>query len=492
MTADMPQDDLILRNARLIDGSGAPSIEGDLAIRDGRITAIGQIGERRAAREIDLRGRALAPGFIDVHTHDDGALLQADGMVPKISQGVTTVIAGNCGISIAPLSIEGTPPPPFTLVGGPGSFRFARFADYVAALEGAGIATNAALLCGHTTLRQSVLADTRLPATPAETEAMAVLLDVAMAEGAFGLSSGLDYPPAVGSSTDEVIALARIAAARGGPYVTHTRNYFETMDEALEEAIDIAGAAGGRLVISHHQCTGAMNHGKAVPSLARIDRAREEIEIGMDVYPYAASSTVLRLERCDTGLRILVTWSDPHPEMARRELADIAREWGVSEREAGIRLLPAGAVYFQLDEGDVQAILRHPRTMIGSDGLPHDVHPHPRLWGTFPRVLGHYARDLGLMPLEEAVRRMTGLPAEEFGMTDRGLLRVGHAADLVVFDPATVIDLATFEDPDTPARGIEEVFVNGTLVWTGGAATAARPGRVLRPEAPDGSRQRLS
>ncbi|MDR0808696.1 MAG: hypothetical protein LBE86_06160 [Gemmobacter sp.] len=173
------------------------------------------------------------------------------------------------------------------------------------------------------------------------------------------------------------------------------------MDEALEEAIEIAEHARGKLVISHHHCTRRTNFGKSRPSLARIDEARRRIDIGMDVYPYAASSTVLRLERCDIGIRILIAWSDPHPERANRELPDIVRKWGCTEREAGERLLPAGTVYFQLDEGDVRNILRHPRTMAGSDGLPHDRHPHPCLWGTFPRVLGHYVREVGLFSPEE-------------------------------------------------------------------------------------------
>ena len=476
----MPYD-LIIRHATLISGDGSERFMADIAIVGDRIAVIGRLDDAQGPQEIDAAGKIVAPGFIDVHTHDDGALLAPHGMDPKISQGVTTVIAGNCGVSLAPLLLDKSPPPPFTLVGGQENFRFDRFADYVAELRRRGIATNAALLVGHTTLRQRVMPVTDRPANEAETALMQEAVAQAMAEGAFGLSTGLDYPPAVNSSTEEVKALAATAASLGGPYVTHTRNYFEAMDEAIEEAIDIAGHAGGKLVISHHQCTGRANFGKSHPSLQRIDRARQTMDIGMDVYPYAASSTVLRLERCDTGLKILVTWSDPHPEMARRELSDIAREWNCSEREAGQRLLPAGAVYFQLDETDVRTIIAHPRTMIGSDGLPHDFHPHPRLWGTFPRVLGHYARDVGLFSLEEAVFRMTGLPAREFGIQQRGLLAEGNFADLVIFDPETVIDTATFEEPRQPAAGIEHVLVNGVSVWRDGKATGALPGAVLRP-----------
>ncbi|MFK0691071.1 amidohydrolase family protein [Mesorhizobium sp. IMUNJ 23033] len=478
----MPYD-LVIRHATLISGDGSGRFVADIAISGDRIAAIGGLSDARGVQEIDGTGKIVAPGFIDVHTHDDCALLAPQGMDPKISQGVTTVIAGNCGISLAPLLLDSAPPPPFTLVGGQENFRFDRFADYVAELRQRGIATNAALLVGHTTLRQRVMPVTDRAADEAETALMQDAVAQAMAEGAFGLSTGLDYPPAVKSSTEEVKALAATAASLGGPYVTHTRNYFEAMDEAIEEAIDIADHAGGKLVISHHQCTGRANFGKSGPSLKRIDRARQTMDIGMDVYPYAASSTVLRLERCDTGLKVLITWSTPHPEMARREIADIAREWNCTEREAGQRLLPAGAVYFQLDETDVRTILAHPRTMVGSDGLPHDIHPHPRLWGTFPRVLGHYARDVGLFTLEEAVHRMTGLPAREFGIQERGMLTVGNFADLTIFDPQTIIDTATFEEPRQPAAGIEHVFVNGVSVWRDGKATGALPGAVLKPSA---------
>lgn len=470
--------DIILRGGDLLTGDGSARFRGDLAIDDGRIAAIGDLGAACAHEEIGVAGRVLAPGFIDVHTHDDSALLTPHGMDAKISQGVTTVVAGNCGVSLAPLRLDAVPPP-FTLVGDRDAFAFDSFAGYVAALGSAGMATNAALLLGHTTLRQRHVADTRRPADATELSRMLADLERAFAEGAFGLSSGLDYPPAVGSSTDEVKALAARAAALGGPYVTHTRNYFETMDAAIEEAIEIARHAGGKLVISHHQCTGRANFGKSLPSLARIDEARESLDIGMDVYPYAASSTVLRLERCDSGIRILVTWSDPRPEMANREIAEIAREWGCTERVAGKCLLPAGAVYFQLDEEDVRNILRHPRTMVGSDGLPHDKHPHPRLWGTFPRVLGHYVREVGLFPLEEAVYRMTGLPAREFGIAGRGLLAVGNQADICVFDPDRVIDRATFDEPARAAEGIELVLVNGIAVWRDRRATGARPGQVI-------------
>lgn len=477
----MARHDLIIRHGTLIDGSGAARAEADLAVDGARISAVGDLGGASAEREIDASGRVVAPGFIDVHTHDDGALLAPGGMVPKISQGVTTVIAGNCGISLAPLVLDGTPPPPLTLVGGRENFRFASFAAYLAELERLPPATNAALLVGHTTLRVREMPVLDRPATEAETARMEGHVAEAMGAGALGLSTGLDYAPAVNSSTEEVMALATVAARSGGPYVTHTRNYFERMEEAIDEAIAIATRAQAKLVISHHQATGFENFGKAPATLRTIEAAAEKIPLALDCYPYAASSTVLKPERCGIGVPVLISWSDPHPDMANRMIDAIACEWGCGEREAALRLLPAGAVYFQLDEGDVQAILRYGRTMIGSDGLPHDRHPHPRLWGTFPRVLGHYARDLSLFPLEEAVFRMTGLPAREFGLLDRGRLAPGCHADVVIFDPATIGDAATYAEPTRPARGIESVFVNGEEVWRAGAPTGARPGRVLRP-----------
>ncbi|RIY02564.1 D-aminoacylase [Aureimonas flava] len=472
--------DVVLRGGSVIDGSGAPAFRADVAIRDGRIAAIGRVEDADAGEVVDATGHVVAPGFIDVHTHDDSALLSPTGMVAKTSQGVTTVIVGNCGISVAPLELDETPPAPLTLVGGRENFRFATFADYLGALEAEGIMTNAAALVGHTTLRRRCMPTLERAANAQETAEMAREVAIAVEAGAIGVSTGLDYIAALPSSTEEVKALSRAAAELGGLYVTHTRNYFEHLEEAIEEAIEIASDTAAKLVISHHQATGRDNFGKAAPTLSRIDEARRNMEIGVDCYPYAASSTVLKTQRCDKGVPILITWSDPHPELANHYLADIARDWACTEAEAAERLLPAGAVYFQLDEADVRTVLSHPRTMIGSDGLPHDDHPHPRLWGTFPRVLGHYARDLKLFSLERAVHQMTGLPAGEFGLRERGLLRAGFHADIVVFDPETVIDRATYEKPAQPSQGIERVLVNGRTVWAGGAATGLRPGRVLR------------
>lgn len=475
-----PSCDILIRGGTVIDGTGAPGIAADIAITGARIAAVGPALPHRAGRAIDATGRTVAPGFIDVHTHDDRALLSHPLMPFKVSQGVTTLVAGNCGVSLAPLVIEGQPPAPLDLLGyEPGWFRFPRFADYVAALHEAPPAVNCALLVGHITLRHRAMDRFDRPATGPEIAQMAALVDESLAGGAIGFSTGLDYPQSVASSFDEVLALASRVAPAGGIYCCHHRNYFAGLEDALREVFALGEGIGAPVILSHHQCSGHANFGKAPMTLEMIEAARRRTPLGLDCYPYNASSKTLDPGRVAPGVRIMVTWSTPHPETAGRMLADIAADWGVSERDAAERVLPAGAIYFQLDEADVRAILAYPHTMIGSDGLPHDIHPHPRLWGTFPRVLGRYAREVGLFPLEEAVRRMTSLPAAWFGLPDRGHLRPGAFADAVIFDPATVIDTASFTQPAQPAPGIDTVLCNGRISWQGGASTGARPGRVL-------------
>ena len=492
MTQATPQDDLqaihqadlVIRNATLIDGTGAARRTGDLAIRGDRIVALGALGAIHAAAEIDATGLVAAPGFIDVHTHDDRMLIDGGAMTPKVSQGVTTVIAGNCGISLAGLQVgagRGGPPQPLDLLDGSGEwFRFPTFRDYFAAFERQPAATNAGFLVGHSTLRVAAMNDVSRAASPAECRRMCMAIDEAMDAGVLGLSTGTYYPPAASAPTSELIELSRRLSDGGGLYVTHMRNEAEAILPAIEETLEIGRACGIGVVISHHKVAGQANHGRSVETLARIADAMQRQSVALDCYPYEASSTVLSASRLSMSSRVLVAWSTPHPECAGRDLAQVAAGWGVSAEEAVGRLQPAGGIYFMMDEHDVQRILAFPETMIGSDGLPHDTSPHPRLWGTFPRVLGHYSRDLGLFPLEVAVHKMTGLPAARFGLNGRGRLEAGAFADLVLFDPATVIDSATFEAPMQPAAGIHTVMVNGTAVWRGGRATGERPGRVLR------------
>jgi len=250
--------------------------------------------------------------------------------------------------------------------------------------------------------------------------------------------------------------------------------------ESIDETCDIGRALGVPVIISHHKCVGIRNHGRSPETLALIERRMQEQSVGLDCYPYIASSTVLRYDRLEQSSRIIITWSKPHPEFSGVDLDEVAKRLGMSKTDAVEKIKPAGAIYFMLDEQDVQRVLAYEHTMIGSDGLPHDQKPHPRLWGTFPRVLGHYARDLKLFPLETAVYKMTGLPAAKFGLAGRGTLREGYAADITVFDADTVIDVADFQNGAAPARGIETVVVNGAVVWRGGRETGARPGKLLR------------
>jgi N-acyl-D-amino-acid deacylase len=472
--------DWILRGGEVIDGSGGPRRRADVAIAGDRVTAVGVVDKVSGAREIDVSGKIVAPGFIDVHTHDDRALLATPEMAAKASQGVTTVVTGNCGISLAPLLLDGTPPPPLDLIGDTADYHYERFAEYLAALDKAPAALNAACLVGHSTLRVGAMSALDRAAETAELAQMCKRLQEALDAGAVGMSSGLAYSPASNAPAAEIETLAALLRPAGALYTTHMRNEGNAVVDSLDESFAAGRAAGVPVVISHHKTIGRENFGRTAETLPVIAAAMERQEVGLDAYPYIASSTVLSAAQAERSLKVLVTWSRSAPEQAGRELSAIAADWGVSQKEAADRLQPAGAVYWTMDEADVQRVLQFEHTMIGSDGLPHDAHPHPRLWGAFPRVLGHYSRELGLFGLEEAVRRMTGLSAARFGLTGRGVLAAGAYADITVFDPDTVVDRATFEAPTTPAAGIEHVFVNGRPVWTEGKPTGERPGCALR------------
>ena len=470
---------LLLRGGTVIDGSGGQRFVADVRIEGERIVALGTSLAEEGAHVLDATGRIVAPGFIDVHTHDDQLLLSAPQMLPKISQGVTTVVIGNCGISLAPL-VHPNAPPPLNLLGGPDKFVYPTMAAYVAALETARPGVNVAALVGHSTLRVATMDDPYRAATPAEQARMCELLHEGLAAGAAGLSSGVFYPPGAAADIDELVLLAGITGEAGGVYTTHIRQEADKVLDSLDEAFATGRRGNVPLVVSHHKCAGPRNWGRTVETLAHFDAARRDQSIGLDCYPYVASSTVLRQEMIDGIIDVLITWSTPHPEMAARKLADIAREWNCTQQEACERLQPAGACYFQMREDDVQRVLRYPATMIGSDGLPHDLHPHPRLWGTFPRVLGHYCRDLGLFPLETAVHKMSGLSARQFRLHDRGEIRAGAFADIVVFDAATIRDTATFEQPKARALGVDCVLVNGAIAYRSGDGEVTRNGRFLR------------
>lgn len=471
--------DTLIGPVRVLDGSGAAEYRANVALLDGRIAAIGVPDDTPARARVDGAGRVLAPGFIDVHTHDDTNVIRTPAMLPKLSQGVTTVVVGNCGISAAPVRLRGAPPDPMNLLGAEADFQYPSFADYTAAVERARPAVNVAALIGHTALRNNHMDRLDRPATPGEIDAMRAQLRDALAHGAIGLSTGLAYASAFSADTEEVKALAQTLDEFGALYTTHLRSEFAEILEAMQEAFDVALHARVPVVVSHLKCAGAGNWGRTTEVLARLEKAGRMQPVGCDCYPYSASSSTLDLKQVTDDFDIDITWSTPHPEQAGRKLADIAHDWNLPLLDAARRLQPAGAVYHGMREDDVRRVLAHRLTMIGSDGLPNDPHPHPRLWGAFPRVLGHYSRDLGLFPLAEAVHKMTGLSAARFGLRDRGLVREGQWADLVLFDPDTVIDRATFDAPLQAAAGIDAVWVNGVLSYSRGKATGERAGRWL-------------
>lgn len=473
--------DIILRHGTLIDGTGAQRFKGDLAITGDRITAIGDLATHTAATEIDAGGLVVAPGFIDAHAHDDIALFTQPDMVAKTSQGCTTTVIGNCGFSAAPLTPRDSYPADF-LLGDESWYRFPRMADYFAALRDTPAAINSAALVGHAALRVGCMSQLDRPANAAEIAAMREKLSEALADGALGISTGLEYPSNKAADTDEVVALAEVAGKAGAVFTTHARNYDDHFRAALDEALEIGRRAEVPVVLSHLQGDGPENIGHVAWSLPQIDAARESQVVALDVYPYNAACTIIDRAFILSAERVLITFSGPHPEMAARYLDDIAAEWGVSRALAAERLAPGGAIYFCQDEADVQAILTYPPTMIGSDGLPGGAFNHPRSWGSFPRVLGHYSRELGLFDLETAIHKMTGLTARRFGLIDRGKLAVGAFADVTLFDPARVIDRATFTDPTAESVGIAYVLVNGAFVWRDGKPTGQRPGRPLPRE----------
>jgi N-acyl-D-aspartate/D-glutamate deacylase len=471
--------DTLIRKAMVIDGSGTEAVGADVAITDDCISAVGALDGYAAKHVVDAGGKILAPGFIDTHTHDDISLIRKPEMLPKLSQGVTTVITGNCGISAAPVQLNGAPPEPMNLLGDAEAFRYPTFASYVAAVKAAAPAVNVAALVGHTALRSNHMDRLDRVATADEIKAMRAQLQEALDHGALGLSTGLAYASASSASTDEVLELTELLAQANAIYTTHMRTEAQAVLEAMEEAFHIGRHSRVPVVISHLKCAGIDNWGRSGEVIQLLNEASLSQDVGCDCYPYDASSTTLTARQVDERIKITVTWSTPHPEMGGKTLAEVAQSWDVPQIEAARRLGPAGAIYHSMSEDDMRAFLRHPKAMIGSDGLPNDPRPHPRLWGTFPRVLGYYSRDQKLFPLSEAVHKMTGLPARRFGLSDRGLVRENYKADLVLFCAETVRDTATFAEPIRAAEGIESVWVNGVLSYKDQRSCSARSGRFL-------------
>jgi N-acyl-D-aspartate/D-glutamate deacylase len=498
----MPQVfDVVFRDALVFDGTGAPGIRGDVGITGDRIASVagpGALAGRDAAAVVDGRGLALAPGFIDVHTHDDFAVVIHPEMAFKALGGVTTCVVGNCGMGAAPYGPASAMARLFHPEGLPASWE--GYAGYRARLEAEPASVNVGFLVGHGSVRAAAMGGTKRAPETDELEAMRALLREGLEAGALGYSSGLIYEPGRHAVTAELVALARELAPFGGLYATHMRDESTRLLDSVRETIEIGERAGVSVQISHHKASGRDAWGLVRESILLIDEARARgVDVHADQYPYTAGSTILSavlnagaiaghdgggLGRM-TGDDVVVASGPKRPEREGRSIAAIARELGLSDLEAAQRIAeddPATTIIaHMMCEEDVQTVMRHGVTMIGSDGIPTlGRKPHPRLWGTFARVLGRYVRELGVLTLEEGVHRMTGLSAAKFGLHDRGAIREGAAADLVLFDPATVGERGSFENPEVPPAGIVHVLVNGGFVVRDGVHTGARPGRVLR------------
>ncbi|WP_197279059.1 MULTISPECIES: N-acyl-D-amino-acid deacylase family protein [Pseudoalteromonas] len=471
--------DTIIYQANVFDGLGNDPQRMDVAIQGQYIVALGELSQWQATHKIMANGLCLAPGFIDVHTHDDLELLRNPNMAAKISQGVTTVITGNCGISAAPAKLNADAPDPMNLLGEKSEFTFAQMRDYINAFNRKKANVNVAALVGHTTLRNNVMTDLLRPATADEITAMQLQLDEAIAQGALGLSTGLAYRNAHCAPEQEIYAFGGILKKHDALYTTHLRTEFDAVLEAMDEAFAMEQEFGIKVIISHLKCAGKNNWGRAPELLAKFTAQGEHSKCSCDAYPYAASSSTLDLNQVTDDFDIFITWSEAHPEMAEQLLADIAKQWGMSLLDAAKKLQPAGAVYHGLNEDDVKTILAFDKTMIGSDGLPCDPHPHPRLWGSFPRVLGHYSRGEGIFSLATAIHKMTGLSAANYRLANRGVIKVGNFADLVLFDADEVIDNATFVDSELPASGIHQVWTNGQTTFKDKRVLPAYSGQFL-------------
>lgn len=487
----MPAD-LVVRNVRIIDGTGAPAMDGDVEVTNGRITGVGQATDVGAGTvELDGKGGTLTPGFVDTHTHDDGALLAHPGLEFKVAQGCTSLVIGNCGFSaVATPRGSATPDGLLGQLGadwdGVDGFR--------QVVNAAHPAANAITLIGHNTMRQAVLGTDKREPTAKELAEMRAQVERAMDEGACGFSTGLIYVPGRYSTTDEVVALAEPAGVAGGLYATHMRNEGDKLLEAVEEAITVGERSGCAVHISHHKAAGQPNWGLVNDSLALVDRTNTEgrADVTLDVYPYTAGSgrmiEYFNLDNINVPLAEVIRLAScpASPEYEGRMLVDIAAAEGrgIEDVVRGILTAPKGdrtiCIHFIIDEADIEANLRHPLMMVGSDGIPDlKGRPHPRLFGTFPRVLGEYVRTRKVLTLVEAVRRMTSLSCDRFGVANRGRIFEGQHADLVVFDPDAIIDTATYDDPKQEPRGIDWVIVNGKITVDHGRHTGAGAGRLL-------------
>ncbi len=484
--------DLAIRNVKVLDGSGAEAFDADVEVDDGRILSVGRAG--KADREIDGQGACLAPGFIDTHAHDDGAFFRHPGMPFKLAQGVTSVVSGNCGFSAIPQDPErdSVAASGGILAGLEGEFK--DLSGYFGAALALSPAINNMMLVGHNTVRTLAMGMQQREPTADELGVMRGHVECALEQGACGFSTGLIYRPGRWSVTEEVVALAKLAKPFDALYTTHMRNEGDKLLESVEETLHIGLASDVHVHISHHKSAGRANWGKVKDSLARVDAALAAGQrVTLDVYPYTAGSgrmiEYFNLDRINEELAevIRIASCPAFREYEGRMVVDIAEEQGSSAGQVvkDILTAPRGdrtiCIQFIIDEADVETNLAHADMMVGSDGIP-DLRgmPHPRLFGTFPRVLGRYVRERGTLGLEEAVRRMTSLSAETFGLLERGRIREGYWADLVLFDPATIIDTATYDDPKREPDGIQLVIVNGQVAYEQGTHTGVGSGKMLR------------
>jgi N-acyl-D-amino-acid deacylase len=504
--AQTPAYDLLIRNGRIVDGTGSPWYRGDLAVRGDTIVRIAPRIDAPATRVIDAAGKVVAPGFIDLHTHARRGIFQVPTADNYVRQGVTTLMEGPDGSSPIPIK---------------------PFLERVAATH---VTPNFGTFVGQGSVRDQVIGSINRKATPAEIETMRGLVRQGMEDGAFGLSSGLFYVPGTFTPTDEVVELAKVAGRMGGIYISHMRDEASGVLDSVRETIEIGEKGGLPTQVTHHKVIGKANWGKSVETLKLVDEARARgVDATIDQYPYTASSTSIQAallpawaleggrQEVLKRLQTPSTRTELHKEIARiimeergggdpqnvqlarcdwdaslagKRLGDVTKGRGLeatvdNAADTAIWIVERGGcqgIFHAIGEDDLQRILRHPATMIGSDGeIPifGEANPHPRSYGTFVRVLGRYVRDLKVISLEEAVRKMSAFPAQRIGLADRGVLREGMKADIAIFDPNTVRDLATFERPHQYAEGVTQVIVNGQVAFEDGKMTAARPGRVL-------------
>jgi len=518
--------DIIIKGGQIVDGSGAPPFQADVGIKDGRIEVVGKLGAAEAPETIAAGGFIVAPGFIDMHSHSDFSLLVNPRAESKVRQGVTTEVIGNCGSSAAPVIEERLDllKDQADLESLELEWDWLTMAEYLARLRKQGIALNVVPLIGHGTIRAAVMGFDDRPPSATELAAMKELISQAMEDGAWGFSTGLIYAPSFYADTEELIELSKVVAECGGIYCSHIRGEGKTLLDAVSEAIRIGQEAGVSVQISHHKAAGRENWGKVTRSLELIDRAREAgLDVSADQYPYIAASNALSaslpgwmhvggkgklLERLrdpavrqrlrremtipaeqwdETKIAYCKTNKD-YEGMSIQEIADLRRSDPLEtvfdllvEEEATVSI-----VKFAMSEADVRTVMQHEAVMIGSDGRALATSgvlsrgkPHPRNYGTFPRVLGKYVREEKLLAVEEAVRKMTRLPAEKLGLKNRGLITGGMWADITVFHPERVRDQATFIDPHRYPEGIEYVLVNGTMVIKRGEHTGKLAGRLL-------------